>query len=339
MAVNETGFSASLASVAGAIRRAARATGASFDYLLATAKVESNLNPGSKAPSSSATGLFQFIDQTWLATLKQAGPALGYGDYAKSIVQAPDGNYAVSDPSMREAVLKLRRDPAANAAMAGAFTQHNSAELQEQLGRPATAGELYIAHFLGSAGAAKLITRATTAPATPAADLFPGAAGANRSIFYDSGGRARGAGEVYNLLVGRFETARAHTTDLAGQTLAYAAPAAAKNVADPAGTLDAFAAVSAVPVARTEKAASVFHSLFQTEGSRQPISPVVGALWGGGASLTADLPPPSLPAPVAPSAVHATLRHLPAAGHEGFDLQTLYLNARDRIRSLFDGTS
>ena len=58
MAVDRTGLSASMASVAGAIRRAAQATGASFDYLLATARVESNLNPNAKAASSSATGLF-----------------------------------------------------------------------------------------------------------------------------------------------------------------------------------------------------------------------------------------------------------------------------------------
>src|SRR6476646_11882530 len=52
--------------VTGAIRDAARVTGAGFEYLLNTALRESNLNPSAKAKSSSATGLFQFIDQTWL---------------------------------------------------------------------------------------------------------------------------------------------------------------------------------------------------------------------------------------------------------------------------------
>jgi hypothetical protein len=47
----------------GPIRDAARATSASFDYLLKTTLRELNLNPGAKAPTSSATGLFQFIDQ------------------------------------------------------------------------------------------------------------------------------------------------------------------------------------------------------------------------------------------------------------------------------------
>ena len=71
--------------VTGAIRKAAQATGTSFDYLLATAKVESDLDPNLAMRSSTATGLFQFIEQTWLATLKQAGPAFGYGNYANAI--------------------------------------------------------------------------------------------------------------------------------------------------------------------------------------------------------------------------------------------------------------
>ena len=59
--------------VTGAIRQAAQATGTSFQYLLATAQVESGLNPQAGAATSSARGLFQFIDQTWLATIKQSG--------------------------------------------------------------------------------------------------------------------------------------------------------------------------------------------------------------------------------------------------------------------------
>src|SRR5207249_4015846 len=71
--------------VTGAIRDAARVTGAGFEYLLNTALRESNLNPNAKAKTSSATGLFQFIDQTWLGTIKQSGAALGYGKYADAI--------------------------------------------------------------------------------------------------------------------------------------------------------------------------------------------------------------------------------------------------------------
>ena len=59
--------------IAGAIKQAANTTGASFEYLLATAKMESNFNPTAGASTSSARGLYQFIDQTWLGTVKEAG--------------------------------------------------------------------------------------------------------------------------------------------------------------------------------------------------------------------------------------------------------------------------
>ncbi len=80
----------------GAIRDAARKTGAGFEYLLNTALRESNLNPNAKAKTSSATGLFQFIDQTWLGTMKQAGAAHGYGKYADAISKTSSGRFVVS---------------------------------------------------------------------------------------------------------------------------------------------------------------------------------------------------------------------------------------------------
>ena len=145
--------------VIGAIRQAAQATGTSFQYLLATAQVESGLNPQAGASTSSARGLFQFIEQTWLATMKQSGAALGYGQYADAITKTASGKYEVQDPTMRSDILKLRNDPAANAAMAGAFTKENATLLSQKLGRTPSEGELYIAHFLGVGGAAKLIDR------------------------------------------------------------------------------------------------------------------------------------------------------------------------------------
>ncbi len=115
--------------VTGAIRQAARMTGADFKYLLATAQVRSDLNPNAQAPTSSAKGLFQFTEQTWLTTLKEQGGPLGYGPYANAITRQPSGDYAVSDPSMTRAVMNLRSDPNANALMAGAYTKLNAGKL------------------------------------------------------------------------------------------------------------------------------------------------------------------------------------------------------------------
>src|SRR6516162_3825190 len=101
------------ARVTGAIKQAASSTGASFEYLLATAKMESDFNPSAGASTSSAKGLYQFIEQTWLGTVKEAGAQFGYGDYADAITKSASGTYSVSDPKARAAVLKLRDDPAA----------------------------------------------------------------------------------------------------------------------------------------------------------------------------------------------------------------------------------
>src|SRR5262249_51528579 len=196
--------------VTGAIQQASQATGTSFNYLLATARVESGLNPQAGASTSSARGLFQFIETTWLATIKQAGAALGLGRYADAITQTASGNYEVRDPTMRSDILKLRNDPNANALMAGAFTKGNASALSEQLGRAPSDGELYIAHFLGVGGAARLIGLAGSNPDARAADYFPNAAQANPSIFYDrSTGAARSLAQVRDILTARYDVAPA----------------------------------------------------------------------------------------------------------------------------------
>lgn len=263
--------------ITGAIRQAARAVGTSFSYLLATAKVESNFNAGAQASTSSAQGLFQFIEQTWLSTMKEAGPRLGYGNYADAITRTRSGRMEVSDPAMRREILGLRRDPQVNAAMAGALTNKNASILQARIGRAPTEGELYIAHFLGAGGAGKLITAASGSNPT-AATLFPGAANANRSIFYDKQGRARLASEVYATLNSRYQVARLGTARYAGlQDEPVRVGAAATP--DPASTAQAFAAVQP-PAALQSDSGPAFHALFHTSERAQAVAPRVNQLWG-----------------------------------------------------------
>src|SRR5260370_14198694 len=191
--------------IAGAIKQAASTTGTSFEYLLTTAKMESDFNPTASASTSSAHGLYQFIDQTWLGTVKEAGAQLGYSQYADAISKSPGGNYSVSDPSARRAIMKLRDDPVAASAMAGVLTQSNSFQLTGKIGRRPTDNELYLAHFMGVGGAAKLISGAEDNPNASAARMLPNAAAANRSIFFDrTTGRARSVSEVYSVLTARY---------------------------------------------------------------------------------------------------------------------------------------
>jgi len=194
--------------VAGAIKQAAASSGTSFQYLLTTAKMESDFNPTAGASTSSAHGLFQFIDQTWLATFKEAGAQIGYGGYADMISKSSDGAYSVADPDARKAIMKLRDDPTVASDMAGALTQFNSFQLTGMIGRRPSDSELYMAHFMGVGGAAKLIGNADDNGQASAARLFPNAAAANRSIFYDrTTGRARTVSEVYSVLQQRYTSA------------------------------------------------------------------------------------------------------------------------------------
>jgi hypothetical protein len=299
------GVDPSRARIAGSIKQAADTTGTSFEYMLATAKMESNFNPKAAASTSSARGLYQFIDQTWLGTVKEAGAQLGYGKYADAITKSPSGSYSVSDPAARNAIMKLRDDPDAASSMAAVLTQSNSFKLTGKIGRRPTDAELYMAHFMGVGGAGKLISNAEDNPNASGARMFPNAAAANRPIFYDKTGRARSVSEVYSVLSSRYASAansQATRTAMAavGGTstrMAFAGAAPAAAPIDTAAYLSSFPDSRAVtPVATSQpamKTASlqqptepIFRSLFQAGERSQPVSPAVHELWGNSSALT-----------------------------------------------------
>ena len=321
--------------VAGAIKQAASTTGTSFEYLLTTAKMESDFNPTAGASTSSAHGLFQFIDQTWLGTVKEAGAQLGYGKYAAAITKSSSGSYSVSDPSARTAIMKLRDDPAAASSMAAVLTQSNSFKLTGKIGRRPTDSELYMAHFMGVGGAAKLITNAEDNPQASAARLFPNAAAANRSIFYDRSGQARTVSQVYSVLNARYagaansqatRTAMAAVGDIQ-PNLALASAAPAAPAVDSAAYLSTFPDVHAAAPVTLASASSTtsatgnspsvdssFRSLFQADGTQaQPVSPTVRKLWGNSSSLTSV----ASATPVAPASATQTPK---VAVPQGLDL-------------------
>lgn len=246
------------AGVIEAIRQGAQSSGVGFDYLLATAQRESSLDPAAKAATSSATGLFQFIEQTWLGTMKSAGPSLGLSSYADAITAKSDGTYTVSDPAAKQAILDLRRDPKVSAALAGALTQKNRDSLSASLGREPTSGDLYAAHVLGAKGATTLISSAQGSPARAAALDLPEAAAANRSLFYDRSGRPRSSAELYASL----------------------SAAASGRSSAPASDL------TAIPEGTTAYASlgGDLRSLFQTDRRQGAVSDGVAKLWQGRAT-------------------------------------------------------
>jgi len=167
-----------------AIRRAADATGVNFSLLVETARRESAFNANARAGTSSATGLFQFIESTWLDMVRRHGAQHGLGAQAQALAQG-------ANAETRREILALRTDPELSARMAAELARENAQALQSRIGRPPSAGELYAAHVLGSGGAARLIEAAANG-ADSAAAIFPREAAANRGLFY-ANGQARSA--------------------------------------------------------------------------------------------------------------------------------------------------
>jgi len=184
-----------------AIQKASEATGADFSFLMRTAARESSFNAKAHASSSSAAGLFQFVEQTWLSALKRHGAKHGYSGYANLIHESSDGRLSVPEGAAKKAVMALRLDTSASSMMAGELAEENCTYLKGRVGRDPTSGELYAAHFLGPKGSAELIEAFQSRPGASAAHLFPDAAGANPSIFYRDG-HACSVAEVYANLTG-----------------------------------------------------------------------------------------------------------------------------------------
>ena len=108
--------------------------------------VESNGDPNAKNKRSSATGLGQFLDETWLDMVRAHRP-----DLAKGRSQAE--------------ILELRRDAEVAREITARFTGRN-AEMLRKRGLPVTPGTLYLAHFAGGAGAVAILSAMENADAT-----------------------------------------------------------------------------------------------------------------------------------------------------------------------------
>ena len=203
-----------------AIAQASARTGVDFDYLLKTAQRESSLDSSAKARTSSAAGLFQFIEQTWLGMVKNHGGKYGLDAEAAAITQDANGRYKIADPETKSAILALRHDAETSSLMAAEYTQEASMVLEAGLGRAPREAELYMAHFLGAGSAARLIGLAEGTPQASAAEAFPQAAAANRSIFYKQDGSARSALEVVENLSSKHDGSKASPPPAAPSVIA-----------------------------------------------------------------------------------------------------------------------
>jgi hypothetical protein len=182
------------------ILKAAHVTGVDPVYMMTLADVESSLSPEAKAPTSSAQGLFQFIDRTWLETVHNHAADYGYGGAADAI-RMVEGDAVVANEKDREWIMNLRRDPYFSALMAGELIKDVERALQAQGERELAEAELYLAHFLGAGSAVRFLEVLDQDPNMKASALFPKAAKANAGLFMEGKGRKRRAvsvAELYN---------------------------------------------------------------------------------------------------------------------------------------------
>lgn len=179
------------------IQAASRNTGVSFSYLMAQAGKESAFESEAGSHASSAAGLFQFTRSTWLQLVKAHGAEHGLADLAQQIHKNGKGEFSVSDPKARQQIFDLRRDPQISSLMAGEYAKDNKTRLEKALGRQVDSTDLYMAHFLGPNGAAKVLKARAADPAQPADLLLPQAARKNPNVFYDTNHTPRSVAAVY----------------------------------------------------------------------------------------------------------------------------------------------
>lgn len=185
-----------------AIRTASEKTGVDFSYLLHKAGTESSFRTDIKAKTSSATGLFQFIDSTWLEMVNKYGDKYGLAKEAAQI----DNDLRVSNNAAKRSILHLRKDPELSSLMAAEYAAENKAFLERTVGGRIGNTELYLAHFMGPSGAAAFINEHRHNPSNIAADIFPREALANRGVFFDAEkGRPRTLEQVYAFFDRKFE--------------------------------------------------------------------------------------------------------------------------------------
>lgn len=199
--------------VVAAIRLSSVRTGVDFTYLMKLAATESNFSPAIKAPTSSATGLYQFTRDTWLTTLKTYGEKYGLvADYADNIeFKRTRSGYqrpVVSDKKLYKHLLALRKNPRISAMMAAETVRDSQQYLAQLFGREPTETDLYLTHFLGTHDAITFLRSLEQNPTAHAAEIFPEAASSNHGIFHLESSDPRTLNEIYAYFGKKFNNQR-----------------------------------------------------------------------------------------------------------------------------------
>lgn len=150
-----------------------------------------------KNPYSSASGYGQFTETTWLSLAKKVYPDMTSG-------------------MSRDQVLALRQNEAVARGIIDEYAREN-AKFLESFGGKVTAGNLYLAHFLGGAGAKAVLTAGADTPVDTVLRRMPNAdavLSGNKSYLRTDGGkgRYRTSGELQTFMAARMgDTGQAQT--------------------------------------------------------------------------------------------------------------------------------
>lgn len=163
-----------------------------YDYGKTTQIKDVNGNP-----TSTAVGIGQFTNGTWLDLVKDPTVSAGMGIDTKGKTD--------------EQLLALRSDPDLSIKAMAAYAKKNQSIMERTLGRPVSDAELHMAHFMGAGGAITFLNGYKNSPDQSAAKLMPAAAAANHPVFYD-GDKEKTVEQVYNDITNQFSLAPSQIT-------------------------------------------------------------------------------------------------------------------------------
>lgn len=154
------------------IVNAAKVVGIDPNIMLTTAAIESDFNPNAKAPVGSASGLMQFISDTWKGTIAKHGAKYGYDQSTSPF------------------------DAKASALMGAHYVKDSLGHLSKSYKGAIGSVEAYLVHFMGPAGAARFLKAMQENPGQYGSQLMPKEAAANPKIYFGDRG-PRTLGEMY----------------------------------------------------------------------------------------------------------------------------------------------
>ncbi|PCI57085.1 MAG: hypothetical protein COB36_02105 [Alphaproteobacteria bacterium] len=187
------------------IYEASTVTHIDFELLIITAMIESDLGRVTKSSTSSARGIFQYIEPTWLVLIKRYGSRIGQGDYTNSITInaesylpeiASDSQFTIKD------ILTLR-DNTKIASLIKAYQLKDEAKIvaKYKAGQRINATDHYIVHMLGLSQAhtfyALLKNESSNILANLESKGFKEAMRLNPTFFYNAQNKALSAADAY----------------------------------------------------------------------------------------------------------------------------------------------